>query len=228
MTVAVAASLEHVDVGGFERIRPVDLAVASGSSAALRTQVEQGAAFSVFLSADLEQPRLLVEAGLGEPPVVPFAHNRLALVVPAHNPGRITGPADLGRAGVRIVAAAEGVPVTGYVRLLLSALSRLPGYPPGFETAYLENVVSREDSVAAVLAKVALGEADAGLVYATDARRSRNVAEIVIPADANPLTTMGAVVIAQAGDRSDARAFLAWLIGPGGRAELGRQGFLLP
>ena len=100
---------------------------------------------------------------------VPFAGNRLALVVPASNPAGIASPFDLGRPGVRLVAAGVAVPITAYAAQMVGVLAGLPDAPRDFAAAVEANMVSREDNVRAVLAKVELGEGDAAIVYATDA-----------------------------------------------------------
>ena len=112
---------------------------------------------------------MLVDAGLAAGEPIPFAGNRLALVVPAGNPAGITSPFDLARPGVRLVGAGTTVPITKYAAQMVGMLAGLPGAPHDFAAAVEANVVSREDNVRAVLAKVELGEGDAAIVYATDA-----------------------------------------------------------
>ena len=137
-------------------------------------------------------------------------------------------PFDLARTGVRLVAAGEDVPISAYATQLISALARQPGYPPGFATQVAANVASREDNVAAVVAKVALGEGDAGIVYQTDAVASSSLKEIPIPAGANVSVSYAAVVVKGATQPDAARAFLAWLSGSDGQAVLARFGFAAP
>lgn len=132
----------------------------------LRTQIEHGAAFSAFAAADQRHVESLRAAGLVRPPAL-FASNELVLVVPPGNPARIQGLRDLS-GPVRLVVGAPEVPVGAYTRALLE---RAEGaYGAGFLAQVVKRVVSRELNVRQVLAKVALGEADAGVVYRTDAR----------------------------------------------------------
>lgn len=201
------------------------LTVSTDSSAALATQIEHGAPAHLFLSADTRNARRLVEAGLSDGAPVPFARAVLAIIVPDGNPGRLAGPADLAREGVKVIAAGEGVPISAYATRLVDNLARLPGYPPGFASAYAANVVSREDSVAGVLAKIELGEGDAGIVYATDAEASEGVDTIAIPSEASVAATYAAVVV-RGPNAPAAEAFLEWLTGPGGQAILAAHGFL--
>ncbi|HEX6131275.1 MAG TPA: extracellular solute-binding protein, partial [Actinomycetota bacterium] len=110
------------------------------------------------------------------------------------------------------------------VERLLERLARLDGYPASFVDGYRRNVVSREDNVRAVLAKVELGEGDAAIVYATDVAASDDVIQIAIPTAANVVATYDAVVLA--GGRSPhSRAFVDWLTGPAGSAVLADLGF---
>jgi len=229
LTVFVAASLKPVlspiATGYASVARGVTLRFSSGSSAALATQIEHGAPADVFLSADTDYPARLVGAGIATGQAVPFARNLLAIVVPEGNPGRVMGPADLVREGVRVIAANDAVPISSYAAELIDRLARLPGYPAGFVDAYARNVVSREDSVASVVAKIALGEGDAGIVYATDAAASEALETIAIPPEANVAATYAGVVVG--GPRSrPASGFLGWLAGPGGQAILAAHGFL--
>jgi molybdate transport system substrate-binding protein len=232
LVVFGAASLRSVlkqVESAYENEHPrIDVVVSTGSSAALRTQIEQGAPADVFLSADTVNPRRLADAGLigGDP--VPFARNRLAIIVPITNPAGITGPADLARPGIKIIAAGERVPITGYATEAIQALAALPGYPAGFADAYAANVVSREDDVGAVAAKIELREGDAAIVYATDARASDAVTAVAIPDAADPTATYAGAVIGASGHRAEATAFFDWLAGPAGEAILADAGFLPP
>ena len=196
-------------------------------SGALRTQLEQGAPADLFASADQVNPQALVDAGLADGRPIPFAGNHLALVVPADNPAGIASPFDLARPGVRLVGAGATVPITEYTTQMVGLLAGLPGAAPGFAAAVASNVVSREDNVRAVLAKIELGEGDAGIVYATDAIAAGDaVAVIPIPAEANVAVTCTAVVLRDAPHREAATAFLAWLTGGEGQAILARFGFV--
>lgn len=202
--------------------------VSTDSSAALRTQVEQGAPIDVFLSADVRNAQALADAGLAAGAPVSFAANAVALVVPASNPAAIATPADLARPGVRVIAAGPEVPITAYADRVVAALGSQPGYPPGYAASVAGNTVSREDNVAAVLAKVELGEGDAGFVYVTDAAASGKVTTIPIPAAANVRAEYAGVVVAASRHRDAATAFLAWVAGTDGQAVLRPFGFLAP
>ena len=213
----------------FESSHPgVTLIVSPGASSALRVQIEQGAPADVFLSADTVNAQALVTDGLASGVAVPFAGNELTMIVPGANPAHLSSPAGLARPGIRIIAAGPQVPITKYADQVVGKLADQPGYGPDFAARYAANVVSHEDDVSAVVAKVALGEGDAAIVYETDARSSPQVRAIPIPAAANVPATYAGVVVASSAHEEDARAFLEWLAGPAGRAILARFGFLAP
>jgi molybdate transport system substrate-binding protein len=232
ITVLAASSLQAAFTAAarlYEGSHPdTTLTFGFDASSALGTKIEQGAPADLFASADLINAQKLVQDGFAIGPVQPFAGNRLAIVVPGDNPAQIESPLDLARPGVRLVAAGEDVPISVYATQLISALARQPGYPPGFATKVAANVASREDNVAAVVAKVALGEGDAGIVYQTDAVASSNLKEIPLPAGANVSVSYAAVVVKGSSHPDAARAFLAWLSGSDGRAVLARFGFVAP
>jgi molybdate transport system substrate-binding protein len=230
LTVFAAASLEAVLAevrDSYETSHPgVTLTVSTDSSAAVETKIEQGAPADVFLSADTVNARKLVDAGLADGPIALFAGNHLAVIVPAANPARIGSPLDLGRAGVKVIAAGDAVPITTYAEEAIAKLAALPGTPPDFAARYAANVVSREDNVAGIVTKVALGEGDAGIVYVTDAKSSRQVRTVAIPDAANVPATYGGVVVGASPHRAAAHAFLSWLSGPDGQSILASFGFL--
>jgi molybdate transport system substrate-binding protein len=118
------------------------------------------------------------------------------------------------------------VPIQQYTVTLLENLAGVSGYPAGFAAKVTANVVSREDNVGAIVAKVGLGEGDAGVVYVTDAKASDTVATVDIPAEANVIATYGGVVVRASTRQEAAATFLAWLAGPDGGAILSSFGFL--
>jgi molybdate transport system substrate-binding protein len=221
LTVFGAASLRSA----FEAMVP-PLATATGlapiysfdASSTLRAQIEQGAPADVFASADTTSVTTLLDAGLAIDAVA-FACNQLTIIVPAGNPAGITSALDLGRAGVRVIAAGEEVPITRYATQLVQNL--------GIADAYAANVVSREDNVAAVRSRIHLGEGDAAIVYLTDAIASGDgVIRIPVPPGANVPATYAAAIVADTDQPSESRAFLGWLTGPQGQRVLADFGFL--
>jgi len=195
-----------------------------GASSALRSQIQLGAPADVFASADYEQMEPLRKAGLVSAPVT-FARNRLTVVVPKGNPGKLSSPRDLARPGLRLVTAAGAVPIGRYTQEVLGKLGQEPGYPAGYAARVNQNVVSREPNVRAVLAKVELGEADAAVVYETDARASTRVKSIPIPETANVIAEYPVAVVAASANKSAAEAFVRVLRSNGAREILKQHGF---
>jgi molybdate transport system substrate-binding protein len=188
-----------------------------GGSNALATQIRNGAPADVFASANPSLPAQLHERGLVEKPV-PFASNSLVAIVPRANPANVRSIEDLARPGVSVVMAAPGVPVGGYTLRVLESL--------GLSSRILPNVVSRETDVRAVLSKVALGQADAGFVYSTDAKQVPGKVEVVeVPRSAQPGATYAIAVVAGSPRRAAARAFVRELLTEEAQAKLAEFGF---
>lgn len=232
LTVYAAASLKgalEAVKSAYETADPgTTLTISTDSSAALKTQIEQGAPADVFLSADTKNPQALVDAGLTDGAAVDFAGNKLVVIVPTGDPAGIETPADLATPGVAIIAAGDAVPITKYANQLVENLAKEPGYPADFAAAYQANIVSREDNVKAVVAKLELGEGDAAIVYVTDAKISTKVASVEVPDSANVVATYAGVVVKATQNPEAAAAFLTWLAGPEGQAILSGFGFLPP
>jgi molybdate transport system substrate-binding protein len=230
LTIYGAASLKSVldavDIA-YEAANPgVTLTMSTDSSAALAAQIEQGAPADVFLSADTANPRKLADHRLASGDPIAFARNTLAVIVPTANPAAIAAPADLAVPGVKVVAAGDAVPITTYADQLVANLARQPGYPADFRAAYMANVVSKEDNVKAVVARVELGEGDAAIVYRTDAEASTKVKSIDVPDDANVAAICAGVVIAGSPNVPAARRFFDWLVAADGQKIFARFGFL--
>jgi molybdate transport system substrate-binding protein len=232
LTILAAASLQGV-LGQAKATYRLEqpgtvLTISTDSSSALATQIKQGAPADVFLSADAGNPQELVRGGFAAGEAIVFATNELTIIVPSGNPAAISSPADLARPGVKVIAAGDQVPITGYATQLVTNLAAQPGYPPEFEAAYAANVVSREDNVKAVVAKLELGEGDAGIVYVTDAAASTVVQTVAVP-DAAQVPASYAGIVVKASMHQDAgRAFLDWLVAPAGQSVLAGFGFLPP
>jgi molybdate transport system substrate-binding protein len=211
-TVYAAASLADA----FPRLAPRARYSFAGSNA-LAAQIRQGAPADVFASANVKLPFALYGEGFCSKPVV-FTRNALVLIVPRSNRAKIERLSDLRRRGVKLVIAAQGVPVGDYTLQVLGKL-KLSGV--------LKNVVSRETDVREVLAKVALAEADAGFVYSTDARTvPKKVRTFAIPPRGRPDVDYGICVVLKSDHKDAARAFIRRTLGPAGQNVLRRYGFL--
>ncbi len=212
LTVVAAASLTDV----LPQIDPQER-YSFGGSNALAAQVQQGLPADVFASANTTIPDRLYEQGLVEKPVL-FTANTLVMIVPKGNPGHLHGVYSLTQPGLRIVIGAAGVPVGDYTRAVLAKLGL---------GDVVQRAVSQETDVREVLAKVALGEADVGFVYATDARTVQGkVAVFAIPPRAQPKVIYAAAVVRASAHRAAARAFLRRLLGKAAQRQLRAAGFL--
>jgi molybdate transport system substrate-binding protein len=195
----------------YEAAHPdIHIVLAFDASSALRARIEQGAPADVIAAAGGDAIDRLVRGRLTRGPAAPFAQNRLALIVPADNPAAIRRTEDLARPGVRIVAAAEGVPITGYATELLARVATSPRAPADFVARVEANVVSREDNVRAVLTKIQLGEGDAAIVYDTDAHASSDVRSVPI-GDVNVNVIYSAIGIATGSAGERGVEFVRWL-----------------
>ena len=191
-----------------------------GGSDQLALQIRQGAPADVFASASPKYTQLLYHDGLVRKPFT-FATNKLIVIVPKSNPATLHSVYDLRRSGVKLVIGDQGVPIGSYTRQLLDAL--------GIKDAVLRNVVSQETDVKGIVAKVALGEADAGFVYVTDARPvASKVQKILLPAWAQPPIRYQVAIVRSTPRQVEARAFIHKLLSKRGRLLLKRAGFGLP
>jgi molybdate transport system substrate-binding protein len=212
--VYAAASLAEV----FPQIDP-DARFSFAGSDELATQIREGAPADVYAAASSKYPQELFEEGLVEEPVT-FASNRLVLVVPRGNPAKIESVEDILQPGTRLVVAAEGVPAGDYTLTILETLGL---------SAALDNVVSNEDDVKGVAGKVALGEADAGFVYATDVSPvTDRVLAIELPEGSQPQIEYQVAVVAASEDKDGARAFVDKLRSQSVRGALESAGFNVP
>jgi molybdate transport system substrate-binding protein len=222
LTVAAAASLQGAFdeiVRGFERENPdVRMNVVYDGTSTLVTQMLEGAPFDVIAGADEESLAPLVDARLIEEPAV-FAGNTLVLVVPADGPDGpdvIRGLDDVDDPSVRFVVCAPEVPC-GRASVALLDRAGVTVQPR-----------SVERSVAGVLAKVATGDADAGLVYATDARGQADVRAIVPEGAADIVNRYPIAGTVDAANPAGAAAFIDFVRGPEGRRVLTSFGFEVP
>jgi molybdate transport system substrate-binding protein len=214
LTVFAASSLTSV----FPQIDNAPRYSFAGSDQ-LAFQITQGAPADVYAAASPKYPDQLRAKGLVYKPRV-FATNELVLIVPRANKAGLRSVYDLQKKGLRLVIGAKGVPVGDYTRKALAALGL---------SSVLNNVVSQETDVKEVVAKVALGEADAGFVYRTDALADvRHLRELRLPARARPRIAYDLAVVKATKHLQAANAFVARVLGPRGRLALRRAGFGLP
>jgi molybdate transport system substrate-binding protein len=213
LTVYAASSLTDA----FPKLDPSQR-YSFGGSNALAAQITLGAPADVFASANTTLPAQLYAKGLCSKPVV-FTRNRLVIVVPKANHANIRGIYDLTKKGIKLDIAGPGVPVGSYTLQVLENMN--------LTNAVLANVVSKETDVREVLAKVALGEADAGFVYSTDAKTvPGKVLALKVPAWAQPKVRYGACVVSRSANKAPAQAFINKLVSKAGQRILISYGFL--
>lgn len=183
----------------------------------LVTQIGQGAPADLFVSADDANMAKLTDAGDNAGQPVSIAKNTFEIIVEPGNPKGITGLADLGNPDLVVVLCADTVPCgKGAAKVLANA-------------GVTVTPKSYEDKVKGVVTKVTTGEADAGIVFATDVRAAGDkAAGVAIPADVNVISNYPMVVTKDAPNRSGAAAFLAFATSDAGQAILARYGFLAP
>lgn len=208
---------------GFEREHPgVDVRLTFAGSQVLRLQLEQGAAADVFASANPQHMQALIDGGHITDSQI-FARNELVVIVPEDNPAGVTRFEELGGAS-RIVIGTERVPVGVYTRQVLARAKEALG--EDFAATVRGHVVSEESNVRLVRAKVELGEADAAVVYRTDAASSRRVRVVPIPDALNARASYPIGALARSPRRAEAAQFIDYVLSPAGRAALARHGFV--
>ena len=221
LTVFAAASLKAPFTAlaeEFEAAHPgTTVALSFAGSSDLATQISQGAPADVFASADAKNMAKLSNASLVDGTPRDFATNVLTIAVPPANPASITSFADLARPGAKVVICASQVPCGAATKTLEQ------------ETGVALKPVSEESSVTDVLGKVVSAEADAGLVYVTDAKAAGDkVKAIPFPESAQAVNTYPIAAVRTSRNKDLAAAFIAEVTGPEGRKVLRGAGFGTP
>jgi molybdate transport system substrate-binding protein len=215
INVFAAASLTNVflKIDGGERYN-------FAGSDQLALQLRQGAPADVYASASPKYTELLYRDGVLLKPKV-FATNKLIVLLPRSNPAKIHSVYDLRRGGLKVVVGDSTVPIGIYTRQILDTL--------GITSDIAKNVVSQETDVKGIVSKVALGEADAGFVYRTDARPvAGSTRTIALPAWAQPPIRYELAVVKGSKHPAAAKAFVAKVLSKRGRLLLSKAGFGLP
>lgn len=212
LTVFAAASLTNVLPQIDSRAR-----YSFGGSNMLAAQIQQGLPADVFASANTGLPWQLHRKGFVTRPVV-FTSNKLVIVVAHGNPLHIHNVHDLERSGLKIVMAAAGVPVGDYTRTVLKRLGL---------SDLVDKAVAQQTDVREVLSQVALGQADAGFVYATDAKTVRGkVGTIGLPKSAQPRVLYAAAAVKSSHHLQAAKAWVQRLRTKRAQKKLRAAGFL--
>ena len=207
----------------------VDVVFNFAGSQQLAQQLAQGAAVDLFASANDYQMSAAIDAGRvisGTQRV--FAGNKLVVITPVGSPTSLNTLQDLATPGVKIVLAARNVPVGDYALMFLRKAATSSQFGADYDQAVLANVVSYEENVKAVLSKVVLGEADAGVVYSSDVPPALldKVQRIEIPERLNALATYPIAIVADAPNSALAQRFLKFVLSPEGQAVLAHYGLI--
>lgn len=233
ITVFAAASLTDAfrAIGSqFESRHPgVKIIFNFAGSQQLAQQLVHGAPADVFASANPDQMQVVVaNHRVNSGSVQLFAHNRLVIIFPKDNPGGIKTLEDLTKPGLQLVLAAKEVPVGGYSQAFLKKASQVPYLGQEYENLVLKNVVSYEDNVRFVLAKVALGEADAGIVYTSDINgdNGKKVGQVDIPDDLNVIASYPISAVSDSSLPGLANAFVEFVLSKEGQTILSQYGFI--
>lgn len=231
LTVYAAASLTNAfkEIGQkFEQANPgTHVEFNFAGSQDLVTQISNGAKADVFASADLKNMDALQKQALIANMPQTFARNKLVVIVPTANKAGIKDLPALAHTAIKLVIADKTVPVGNYALQVLDKLSADPAYGTDFKDAVLKNVVSQENNVKAVLSKISLDEADAGIVYSTDAASAvGKVTTIEIPDQFNVIATYPIATVKGAPNAELATKWNAFVLSPEGQAILLKYGFL--
>lgn len=232
LTVFAAASLNgaFTAIGNaFGKANNATVKLNFNASDQLETQLAQGAPADVFASADQAHMTLAQSHGLiaGTPAV--FTHNKLVVIVPRNNPAHIENLADLANPGVSLVLAGPTVPVGKYARAAFTIMASDEAFGPNFLANVQKNIKSNEINDTAVVTKVALGEADAGVVYVSDlsSKAASQLSSIDIPAPFNQLATYPIAVTKTSQNAVLARKFVSYVLSSAGQSQLKAAGFLV-
>jgi molybdate transport system substrate-binding protein len=228
LIVFAAASLTDAftEIGkNFEVANPgVTVTFNFAGSQALRTQIEEGAPADVFASANTKEMDTLVASSfVNDKTQQVFLMNKPVVILPANNPAALEDLEDLAKPGIKLVFAAEEVPVGKYARQALDLMNGQFG--DDFKGKVLANVVSNEDNVKQVVAKIQLGEADAGIVYTSDAIAASDLMTIEIPVELNVIAKYPIAPLTKSANADLAKSFIEYVLSPDGQSILQKWGF---
>jgi molybdate transport system substrate-binding protein len=233
LNVFAAASLTEAfdEIGKqFEAQHPGATVVFSfAGSQQLAQQLADGAPADVFASANKKQMDAAINGGrIITNTAETFVNNRLVVITPKDNPAGLAQLQDLGKTGLKLVLAAKEVPVGQYTLDFFDKAVQDQAFGASFKNDVLKNVVSYENNVKSVLAKVALGEADAGIVYTSDisGENAAKVAQIEIPNALNVIAIYPIAVIENSPNPELAQAFMDYVLSSEGQDILAKYGFI--
>lgn len=233
LNVFAAASLTDAfdEIGKlFEAAHPgVTVVFNFAGSQQLAQQINEGAPADVFASANKKQMEVVIQAGgIVTGTQRTFVKNRLVVIYPHDNPAGLKELKDLSKAGLKLVLAAKEVPVGQYALDFLDKAAAAPAFGAAYKDDTLKNVVSYEDNVKVVLAKVALGEADAGIVYTSDINGADadKVSRLDIPDALNVIASYPIAPLKASQNTALAQAFIELVLSKEGQDVLAKYNFI--
>ncbi|HEY7347083.1 MAG TPA: molybdate ABC transporter substrate-binding protein [Ktedonobacterales bacterium] len=234
LNVFAAASLTNAfkEIGqAFQTAHPnVTVSFNFAGSQTLASQINQGAKADVFASANQKQMDVVVQAGGADASKSRvFVQNLLLVIIPKSNPGQISTLQDLAKPGLKIVLADKSVPAGQYAADFLTKASADPSFGANYQANVTKNVVSYETDVEAVVTKVVQGEADAGIVYVTDAlANSSQLGQIAIPTNLQTVAVYPIAPLKASKNAATAQQFVDFVLSSDGQTILARYGFKSP
>jgi molybdate transport system substrate-binding protein len=231
VTVFAAASLTDAfnEMGkAFQQRDPqAEVSFNFAGSPTLRTQLEQGARAEIYASADTANMNTALQNGVVADGGKIFARNSLTVITPVGSTQKVTSLADLGKPGIKLVLANAQVPAGNYAHQMLGLMAKDATYGAGWPDKVLKNLVSEESDVKQVVAKVQLGEADAGIVYGTDVTSAlaSRLKTIAVPNQFNVVAEYPISIVKGAANTPAGRAFIDFVLSPAGQAILKKYGF---
>jgi len=230
LTVFAAASLTQAfgEIGtAFETANPgVTVKFNFAGAQTLQAQIQAGAPVDILAPASGTYMDAAVTGGfVDEAAAEIFVANILVVILPPNNPANVQSLAELAKAGLKVVLAGATVPAGKYARQILDNMSKDPAYGTDFGAKVLANVVSNETDVKQVVAKVQLGEADAGMVYVSDAIAAPTLKTIEIPAHLNVVARYPIAPLLKSANPDLAAQFVAYVLSADGQATLKKWGF---
>ncbi len=207
----------------------VEILLNFANSSTLAAQLNAGAPADIFASANEKQMQSVVDGKrISDEAVLTFAHNQLVLILSTENGLELDSMAQMADASYLLVLAAPGTPIRAYTDAMFASLDDELG--PGFSRRVLRNLVSEESNVRQVVARVALGEADAGIVYQSDVIGDVGEELITIAIDArhNQLASYPIAALSDAADAELAKEFIGFVLSAPGQEILRAYGFCTP
>lgn len=217
------------DLGAaFEKSNPnVKVSFEFGHSPTQRLQFTEGATGDVFITASQkDMDDAIADKTVAEGSASVFARNQLIIVLPADNQAGLANLEDLGKPGVRLLVAVADTPIGKVTMTSLDKMDKQ--FANGFKGNVEANIVSKESGVKPIVSKIKLGEADAGIVFSTDAISAPELKTIQIPAELNVITQLNVAPLSKATNADPAAKFTAFMLSDEAQEILKKWGFLAP